>query len=111
MIGIDLLAGAGGLSEGAEKAGIDVRLAVESDPHAVTTYAKNHPHTHRFPHDIRLLTEKRLRQLGRVDIVFGGTPCQGFSTSNQKTRSRENSENWLFLEFLRIVEILMPDWT
>ena len=111
MIGIDLFAGSGGLSEGAEKAGIDVHLAVESDPHAVATYAQNHPHTRRFPHDIRLLTEKRLRQLGRVGIVFGGTPCQGFSTSNQKTRSRENSENWLFLEFLRIVKILMPGWT
>ena len=99
------------MSEGAEQAGIDVRLAVESDCHAVATYAQNHPHTRRFPHDIGLLTERKLRQLGRVDIVFGGPPCQGFSTSNQKTRSRANPENWLFLEFLRIVRILMPDWT
>lgn len=110
MIGVDLFAGSGGLSEGAEKAGIDVRLAVESDPHAVATYTKNHPQTRIFPHNIKLLTKKRLRQLGRVDIIFGGPPCQGFSTSNQKTRSRANPENWLLLEFLRIVRILMPDW-
>lgn len=111
MIGIDLFAGSGGLSEGAEKAGIDVRLAVEYDPHAVATYARNHTQTRVFPHDIKLLTKKRLRRLGPVDIIFGGPPCQGFSTSNQKTRSRANPGNWLFLEFLRIVKILMPDWT
>jgi DNA (cytosine-5)-methyltransferase 1 len=111
MIGIDLFAGAGGLSEGAEEAGIDVRLAVESNPHATTTYAKNHPRTLRFPHDIRLLTERRLNRFGHVDIVFGGPPCQGFSTSNQKTRGFDNPENWLFLEFLRVVNILTPDWT
>ncbi len=110
MIGIDLFAGSGGLSEGAEQAGIDVRLAVESDCHAIATYAQNHPQTRMFPHNIRLLTEEELRHLGRIDILFGGPPCQGFSTSNQKTRSRQNPENWLFLEFLRIAKIVLPDW-
>lgn len=99
------------MSQGAEQAGIDVRLAVEYDRRAITTYAENHPRTRRFPFDIRLLTERELRQLGRVDIVFGGPPCQGFSTSNQKTRGRNNPENWLFLEFLRVVRVLRPDWT
>ena len=111
MIGIDLFAGSGGLSEGAEKAGIDVRLAVESDSHAVATYEINHPHTRMFPHGIELLTDKEIANLGHVGIVFGGPPCQGFSTSNQKTRSLANRENWLFLEFLRIVKISKPDWT
>ena len=111
MIGIDLFTGSGGLSEGAEQAGIVVRLAVESDTHAVATYARNHPHTLIFPHDIRLLTKTRLIQLGRIGIIFGGPPCQGFSTSNQKTRGLTNPENWLFLEFLRVVKIMMPDWT
>ena len=99
------------MSEGARKSGIEVSLAVESDPHAIATYTKNHPRTRRFPHDIRLLTEIILRNLGHIDIVFGGPPCQGFSTSNQKTRGRQNPENWLFLEYLRVVRIVMPDWT
>lgn len=111
MIGVDLFAGSGGLSEGAEQAGVEVRFAVESEPHAVATYALNHPYTTVFHDDIRRLTQEELGGLGHVDIVFGGPPCQGFSTSNQRTRSRANRENWLFLEFLRVVKILMPDWT
>jgi DNA (cytosine-5)-methyltransferase 1 len=42
--------------------------------------------------------------------VFGGPPCQGFSTSNQRTRSSKNRQNWLFLEFLRLVGDLSPEW-
>ena len=45
IIGIDLFSGAGGLSLGAEMAGIDVRIAVESDPFAAKTYKLNHPKT------------------------------------------------------------------
>ena len=110
MIGIDLFAGSGGLTAGAELAGIKVRLAIESDCHAVATYVQNHPQTEIFPRDIQELRETSLRRLGQVNIVFGGPPCQGLSTSNQKTRSRTNAENWLFLEFLRVVNILTPDW-
>lgn len=111
MIGIDLFAGSGGLSEGAEAAGIDVRLAVECDPHAIATYIHNHRRTTLFPKDIRQLKRPALRRIGNVDIVFGGAPCQGLSTSNQRTRGRANPDNWLFEEFLRIVGILHPDWT
>ena len=37
MIGVDLFAGAGGMSLGAAQAGIDVCLAVEADKHAAET--------------------------------------------------------------------------
>lgn len=43
-------------------------------------------------------------------ILFGGPPCQGFSTSNQKTRNRMNPQNWLFYEFLRFAKSLQPNW-
>ena len=110
MIGIDLFAGSGGLSEGAEQAGIEVRLAVESEPHAIATYARNHPNTRILACDIRKLREIDIDPLGHTSIIFGGPPCQGFSTSNQKTRNLANSSNWLFLEFLRIVRLWTPDW-
>ena len=45
MIGVDLFAGAGGLSLGAQMAGVDVKLAIESDEHAAATYKHNHPET------------------------------------------------------------------
>ena len=41
LIGIDIFAGAGGLSLGAELAGISMRYAVECDPHAAASYRSN----------------------------------------------------------------------
>ena len=113
MVGVDLFCGAGGMSLGAVQAGIKVVLAVDDDRHAVATYSANHPLTTVVVSDIRCLTRHRLRQLlsrRRVDVVFGGPPCQGFSYSNLRTRSTENSENWLFREFLRVVRLLQPPW-
>lgn len=118
MMGIDLFAGAGGMSLGAAQAGIDVILAIEKDSHSAYTYAANHPHTKVLVEDIcaiggkeigDVLGEKALRN-GKNMIVFGGPPCQGFSTSNQRTRNERNTCNWQFLEFIRIVKILSPDW-
>jgi DNA (cytosine-5)-methyltransferase 1 len=113
IVGIDLFAGAGGMSLGARLAGINVLLAVELDRHAAQTYAANHIGTQVFNDDIRRLTTPKLRDIfsdRSPTVVFGGPPCQGFSYSNQRTRSPENPENWLFLEFLRIVKVVMPDW-
>ena len=45
-----------------------------------------------------------------MTVLFGGPPCQGFSTSNQKTRNSDNPDNWLFEEYIRIVRLCRPDW-
>lgn len=110
MIGVDLFAGAGGLSLGAVQAGIDVRLAVEADPHAAMTYQRNHPKTRVLADDIRNLQARDLPTDGTGKILFGGPPCQGFSTSNQRTRKADNPSNWLFQEFMRVAELWQPDW-
>jgi DNA (cytosine-5)-methyltransferase 1 len=111
MIAIDLFAGAGGMSLGAKMAGIDVQLVVESDPHAASTYLQNHtPTLGLFNDDIRNFDTRQFPIKGRPLIIFGGPPCQGFSTSNQKTRSLQNEKNWLFQEFLRVVKDYMPEW-
>jgi len=113
MIGIDLFAGAGGMSLGAIQAGIEVSLAVEADIHAALTYARNHPRVRLFNDDIRKLTASDVRKVRRGKdelVVFGGPPCQGFSYSNQRTRSTANETNWLFLEFFRVVQLCKPDW-
>lgn len=111
IIGIDLFAGAGGLSLGAERSGIDVLYAIEKDVNAAKTYALNHPRTQVIHDDIKNIQSLPLNS-GKDNqlILFGGPPCQGFSTSNQKTRSRTNPQNWLFYEFIRFVETLQPDW-
>lgn len=112
MIGIDLFSGAGGLSLGAEWAGVSVVAAIESDKNAALTYLYNHPDTKVVNDDIHqidpsaLFSEKIEGQL----IVFGGPPCQGFSTSNTRTRNLQNPNNNLFNEFVRFVNELNPDW-
>ena len=110
MIGVDLFAGAGGLSLGAAHAGIKVKLAVEADVYAAMTYSCNHPDTTVLTCDIRDIKEISLKNNDQATVLFGGPPCQGFSTSNQRTRTLDNPLNWLFMEFLRITKLLKPDW-
>lgn len=112
-IGIDIFSGAGGLSLGAEMVGVDVRLAVEKDHFAAETYRKNHAGTLLLEgdiHDIDPLEYLRLLPDEHVTIVFGGPPCQGFSTSNTMTRNMKNPNNSLFEEFVRFVSVLQPEW-
>jgi len=91
-------------------AGIDVRLAIEMDSHAAATYAHNHPHTRLIVDDIANVDRIGVCKRRRTSILFGGPPCQGFSTSNQRTRTRKNPLNWLFTEFVRIARLWKPDW-
>lgn len=112
LIGIDLFSGAGGMSTGAIRAGIDVKLAVEIDKYAAFTFMKNHSSTRMLNHDIRKLKVGEYLDAKKKDvkILFGGPPCQGFSTANQKTRNKNNSHNWLFQEFIRTAKECSPEW-
>lgn len=110
IIGVDLFAGAGGMSLGAQMAGVDVCLAIEKDNHAALTYAHNHPGTKLIVDDIANVREINVPKRGKTSVLFGGPPCQGFSTSNQRTRKSTNPINWLFKEFIRIVHLWKPDW-
>ena len=112
MIGVDLFSGAGGLSLGAETAGVNIKYAVEYDKYAAETYAHNHKNIPIFVEDIRLLSElpSHLYNNHKAKVLMGGPPCQGFSLSNLKTRNKENENNWLFKEFIRITKLWMPDW-
>lgn len=109
MIGIDLFAGAGGLSLGAEMAGISMRYAVEADTHAAASYRKNFKDATVFCEDIRKLSTDSLKS-EPVFIIMGGPPCQGFSLSNTKTRDMSNPNNRMFEEFLRFVKDIGPTW-
>jgi DNA (cytosine-5)-methyltransferase 1 len=109
IIGVDLFAGVGGLSLGASMAGIDVRLAIEKDYYAAESYKLNHPKTIMKNIDINKIEELNIEK-ETTTLLFGGAPCQGFSTSNQKTRNKENPSNWLFKEFVRLAKQWQPDW-
>ncbi|WP_256586269.1 DNA cytosine methyltransferase [Pseudomonas sp. PONIH3] len=92
--------------------GVNVQYAVEADPHAALTFRRNHPGVNLLEDDItNVIAARDMPLLGQqTKIVFGGPPCQGFSTSNQKNRSSANPNNWLFEEYLRLVEEITPEW-
>jgi DNA (cytosine-5)-methyltransferase 1 len=110
MIGIDLFSGAGGMSLGAQWAGVRLHLAIESDPFAAKTFQVNHLDVEILCKPIETIERISIPQNLRPVVVFGGPPCQGFSTSNQRTRSAQNPKNWLFREYMRIVRMVKPEW-
>jgi len=112
-VAIDLFAGAGGLSEGLESAGIRVVAATELHPQPALTYAFNQPNTSVLFGDIRELSLDFLAETVRhrtgkieVDLVVGGPPCQGFSTAGKKAPT--DPRNSLFYHFVRVVEYFRP---
>ncbi len=105
-IGIDLFAGAGGMSLGFEQAGFDVAAAVEIDPVHCAAHKFNFPDTAVLPRSVVGLKAADIRLAAGIgarpiDCVFGGPPCQGFSLIGH--RSIEDPRNSLVLEFVRLV--------
>lgn len=110
MIGVEIFAGAGGMATGAAMAGIDIRLAIESDRYAAQTYLANHKKTTVVIDEIQNIKEFRFESKDEPIVLFGGPPCQGYSNSNRKTRTQQNPKNWLFKEFIRTIKLVNPDW-
>ena len=96
---IDLFAGVGGMSLGFEMAGFDVVLANEYDKEIAEAYIKNHPNTKMIAKDITSLSleETFSEYRGKIDVIIGGPPCQGFSQKGQrKTIHDERNFNLSF---------------
>lgn len=111
LFGVDVFCGAGGLSWGARAAGIQVIAAVDKDLHAIQTYRTNFPNVNAIQADVDGLQPIELNVPSRDLILFGGPPCQGFSTSNRRQRGPENNKNWMFRHFLKMVEDYSPEAT
>lgn len=108
-VGVDLFAGVGGMSLGFEQAGFDVVAAVEIDPIHAAAHAFNFPETTVIARSVQDLSGLDIRNLAgigdrKVDVVFGGAPCQGFSMIGK--RALDDPRNALVRDFVRIVREL-----
>ncbi len=112
-IGIDLFAGAGGLSLGFEQAGFDIAAAVEIDPIHCAIHEYNFPNCKTICASVTDLGGNDIRRLAglgqrEVDVVFGGAPCQGFSLIGK--RALDDPRNQLVFHYVRIVDEIKPKY-
>ena len=112
-LGIDLFAGAGGLSLGFEQAGFDIAAAVEIDPVHCATHEFNFPYSKTICASVVDLKGSQIRQMAgiddrEIDVVFGGAPCQGFSMIGK--RALDDSRNQLVFHYVRLVRELQPKY-
>lgn len=78
LIGIDIFAGAGGLSLGAELAGIFMRYAVECDPHVAESYRRNFKKATVFCEDIRKASLPSAAQCKRLLKIVEKAEDKGY---------------------------------
>jgi DNA (cytosine-5)-methyltransferase 3A len=116
-----------------ERANIPVKkyYASEIDKYAMKVSADNYPDTVQLGSVIDL-TEKQLLDLGPIDLLIGGSPCQGFSISGKMNGSSTScgkevttleqylilkemgfefdGQSYLFWEYVRIWKIVKPKY-
>jgi DNA (cytosine-5)-methyltransferase 1 len=102
---IDLFSGAGGLTQGFSK-NYHVLFAIEHDKDAAKTYSANFDHPMINEDITKIDGENLLKQYGKVDVIIGGPPCQGFSMAGK--RDNKDPRNSLFMDYLRFVRIFEP---
>lgn len=105
---VDLFCGCGGFALGAHQAGFNISAAFDVDPILTSSYKSNFPETNLQLRDIANLTGTDIEAIvgGKVDGVFGGPPCQGFSDIG--LRDVNDPRRRLLLDFFRIVDELQP---
>ena len=108
---LDLFCGAGGLSLGFKMANFDIVGGIDFDQEALDTHKLNFKDGFHFCGDISELDDEFVLENfdGKVDVVIGGPPCQGFSVANMQQKDIEcDDRNKLFYEFIRFVKLLKP---
>lgn len=91
-----------------ERAGfkVDNYFASEIKPHAIKVTQHNYPNT------IQLgdVTKINAKDLPKIDLLIGGSPCQDFSSANKEKKGLEGIKSGLFYEYLRLLKETNPKY-
>lgn len=106
---VDLFAGAGGLSLGfMQTKKYDIKVAFENNPAMQKTYKKNHMGVD-VQDDVCLADYNDIqKKYGKIDVVIGGPPCQGFSNANRQKNHAISQNNMLVKQYIRAIRELSP---
>lgn len=106
---IDLFAGAGGLSLGFVQADrYNIKVAFENNPSMQETYRRNHPGVDVRGDVCEANYDEIQEKYGKIDVVIGGPPCQGFSNANRQKSNAINKNNMLVKQYVRAILELQP---
>lgn len=114
LVGVDMFAGCGGLTEGAEQAGAKVVVALNHWDFAVKVHALNHPRTQHLLQDAR---QAEWRNLPAFNLLMGGPSCQGHSDAGQpgrkhsdKVQEQHEIDRATAWALTTCAEVCRPDW-
>lgn len=102
--GIDIFASAGGLTLGLKQARVQTVAAVEIETYRVRTFARHSPTAEIINADVQRIDFAKYR--GRVELVYGGPPCQPFSSGGKRRAARDERD--MIPAFLRAVAEVKP---
>lgn len=84
---------------------VDNYFASEIDKYAIQVTQKNYPNTIH----VGDVTNIKGDDLGDIDLLIGGSPCQGFSFAG-KQLNFDDPRSVLFFEFVRLLKELKPKY-
>lgn len=114
IVALSFFSGAMGLDIGMSNAGIKAVLACEFDKYCRMTINENVPDVALIG-DINQFSPDEILQYAKiptdrhVDVIFGGPPCQAFSTAGAR-RAFDDDRGNVFLRYLEIVDKIKPTY-
>ncbi|EOP95557.1 DNA cytosine methyltransferase [Bacillus thuringiensis] len=106
---IDLFCGAGGFSEGFERAGFEIVRAYDIWAPAILTHNQNHGNGKQIAfkgdiYEISMLDNEEFEKwIPDTEVIIGSPPCIAFSNSNKSGKADKTEGIKLIEAFLRIV--------
>lgn len=114
IVALSFFSGAMGLDVGMSRGGIKALLACECNKYCRMTIARNEPDM-ALVGDINDYSPEKLYEMARiprdrkVDVVFGGPPCQAFSTAGARRAFHDERGN-VFLRYVELIEQIRPTY-